>query len=1287
MKRAFRLLFFAVAGILLLSLGLLAVSQTSFFRAWLLRTALATVNRNMNGSLSVRSLQGNLISRVEVADLVLQVAGDSLVQIDRVALEYNPIFLLAKKVKIAVIEVEKPRFRLRRDADLRWNFSKLMPESAPADARPDNAVASAWDLDLPAIVLLNGTVAFDSSTAAALRVPAQVENFDLDLGFWYRKQEARLSLQNLSFRAEDPDLEVKSTQADVSSSEDSLRVGEFSLTTNESQLSAAAEVAFGKASSMDVIFSGSPVSLFEVRKFFPVMDVYGDARLELAFTGPLSDLRTNFTLQIGKTRVHMAGKLAVEQEPYRYDLAGEIAHLDLAELSQNDTLASDIGLRFELVGSGLAMASLNSRLRVACDSSVVMGRQIGTSVLTAHAVSDSITISADVNVADASAQFDAGILMSDEHTAYHVSGLLGNLDVARFGLQQVSSTDLNLTLDLQGSGMTMQQMDAVLRADFLPSQVAAIPVDTAGIVLEMKDELLQVQRFDVRSPLAEITASGHTSLQHTTSLQVDIDLLDASVLSGVLGVDSPHGSGSLHTVLTGALDSVAIQAELALLEVGAAGLTVSRLHGRAQGLLADQAVSLDFDGDMAGFSGSETFVDTANFAAQLADSLLHFSFDLERAGEYTAQTRGKLSFGDGVQAVSIADLSATFWGQRWALENDVSLLIEKNRYVLSQLKFRNAQQVINLSGTLDTEKSSDFVAAAHNIDISRFPVVATRDIQMQGLVDLETHFRGTFAKPILQASLLLSSGKYWDVEFDKFSGQFDFSDSLFSWRCAIAKTESDSLMQTSGKLPVRFALSPYHLEVLRDVPLELKASTRGLDISFMQAFAAGVENIRGILVADIVLRNTLDDLSGVGPIRLINGGMDIPELGTSFKKGNFVLVLNGRDVILKEVGLRSGGGYIKLIEGGLSLARDRIEDFSAKLKVKHFELVNNQKMKARAEGTVSISGSVQEPRFSGDLLIDQARIYYEKFEEETAEILSSRPFFVIGPDSTTVDTLGAMRFQKQQGVKEVLLTETAFYKNLRGRLSLLMPRNVWVRSADASIEVECDLSAVKETPELLLFGHCSTIRGFYELFGNRFQIRSGDLDFDGEPDMNPSISIEATTVVSDKPVGEAKPEKHEFEVRITGTLFFPEFQFLLDGEQAEQEDIVSILVFGQTFDQLQPGQKKQIGEEKGLDDRARGLVAGRLLKQLSNTLGSELSLDVIEIESGGSLTDSKVRVGKYVTPEVFVSVSQDFGAEGNQIVELEYEIPRKILLFNLLLQATSDRKGDTGTDVIWKIEW
>ncbi|MFQ5769775.1 MAG: translocation/assembly module TamB domain-containing protein, partial [bacterium] len=586
----------------------------------------------------------------------------------------------------------------------------------------------------------------------------------------------------------------------------------------------------------------------------------------------------------------------------------------------------------------------------------------------------------------------------------------------------------------------------------------------------------------------------------------------------------------------------------------------------------------------------------------------------------------------------------------------------------------------------DSESPNNFRLKLSDLDISRYYKFLAQEVPLDGRFNLDLQFTGTLANPIFDGTFELVNGQYSQVPFARFAGNFAVQEKALVWQCVLSQVENDSLLQSSGHLPLKLSLVPYEYKLFPDEQLECKVNARGLDLSFLQAFTKSVQNIKGTLVADVVLRNTLNDLRGVGPIRLFDGEFDISELGTKYRNVNLALILKDKDLLIRDFRMRSGGGELKLVEGGLSLTKKSLKDFKARFKVANFQLMNNKKMQAKVKGEIELTGSVQAPYFTGDLTVNESRVYYPAWiEEETTVELTSRPFFIIAPDASELDTTGALRFQKSFSGTETDFTETQFFKNLRGELSVYFPRNTWIRSEDTNIEVEGDLAVVKEGPGLALFGSFSAIRGYYELLGNRFQIKRGELVFNGELEPNPEVDIEADYEFKD--VSGDDPQKHKFVVLITGKLYAPEFKFTLDGKVAAQEDILSVLVFGQSYADLSFGQKNSVSNDSGLEKKATGFLTGQVLKRLSGRLGKELHLDVIQIESGKNLEDARLRVGKYVTPDVFVSISQDFGAEGNQKVELEYEIPKKILFFNLLLQASKERQGNTGLDVIWKIEW
>ena len=265
------------------------------------------------------------------------------------------------------------------------------------------------------------------------------------------------------------------------------------------------------------------------------------------------------------------------------------------------------------------------------------------------------------------------------------------------------------------------------------------------------------------------------------------------------------------------------------------------------------------------------------------------------------------------------------------------------------------------------------------------------------------------------------------------------------------------------------------------------------------------------------------------------------------------------------------------------------------------------------------------------------------------------------------------------------ITELPLYKNLRGEITIRFPRNAWIRSGDVNIEINGDLTATKEGHDIVLFGSLSTLRGFYQLLGRRFQIEEGQIVFKGKPEPDPDVSIEAVHEFRDDTGPDS--EIHEFKVLVSGTLNLPKFRFELDGQEAKQKDVISVLLFGQRSENRTPDQNAGVSESSGLDDRAAGILTTQALGKLTGTIGQKLNLDVIQFERGADWKDTKVKVGKYLTPDVFVSVSQDFSTEGSRRVELEYEIPLKIRLLNLFLQASTEGKENSAMDVIWKFEW
>ncbi|MCZ6818369.1 MAG: translocation/assembly module TamB domain-containing protein [Calditrichaeota bacterium] len=1288
MKKLPKILSYLVLGVIVLILLLLAFTQTGMFRDWLREQAVIASHHYLNGEVTVAKLSGNLFRRIELEDVTVTLDDVTVLQVERILFRLNPVALLTRKIHVSTVLLEKPELALSQDEKLRWNVGKLLKALDPDDAAASDGAAPefGWDVELPDIRIESGAVTIAAANGGHSGLPAAVRDFDFDLGVWLRNGKVAAALRNLSFRTQNPDLLVRTVQSEFNYDTDDFQARGFRLHTAASTITGEVAVRDLDDPVVDLVLSGKPISLDELRRAVPEINIFGNAQLDLEVSGPLDSLAVKCALRLGDGEVTVAGLLNVEAEQLAYDLTGAVSGFDLAMLFNDDAYATDLNLQLQAAGQGIDIEEMDTAFTVQLDSSLVLGQYIGFVVLDGKMQNDSLQFQLETAMYPATANLAGWLALGSDLVHYSVTGEIRDFDFSEFDSARGLKSDLDVFFSLQGSGLELEMLSGKLRADVSDSFLNGVPIDTVAVQLVFSRQRLDIQQFEVVSSLGRLTADGVVSFEDETDLTVTADLSDLSVLTGTIVVDTLTGRGKFKGVIHGPPDSLMIAVALDLQNLGSPDLTAAAFRASADGFVAKTGTRFDVSAAVQNLTAFGTQVDTISFNVLYTDTVSQFELGLALRNGATARTEGAFRIAGDTYLVDFRDLELELSQHRWQkIGVPWRLSIRDTRYDFPELILESEGQRFVVSGRFDTEGENEVRVKFADIDLSKYNYQP--ELELGGILQVDFFLDGTLSKPKLGGRMELDRGKYSEFSFDAFRGRFGYSENKFSWRCSLARTAADSLLESSGLLPIRLSLSPSEADFLPDKPLEFKISSRGLDLAFLDAFVDGVQDINGLLVADVVLSNTWNELEGVGPIRLINAEFRIPEIGIKYEKINLVLLLNGRDLVIRDFGMRSGDGYMRLLEGGLSLAGDTVEKFKARFKVKNFELIDNKSMAARASGTVEVFGSLQSPYISGDLTVDQLRVSYQEFEEETAVTLSSTPFFVLTDDSAAVDTTGALRFQKVKKVEEVLLTETEFYKNLNGELSIYFPRNAWIRGPNTSIEIEGDVVLVKENgPDFALFGSLSTRRGFYHLFGNRFQIQKGEMVFNGEAEINPVLNIEAATIITEDR-GEDKPEKHEFKVVITGSLYFPEFRFLLDEQEASQQDVFSILLFGQPYDKLSHGEKSA-GSEVNLEDRATGVVTSQLLRQISSRLGDEFSLDVVEINSDkGDLSESTVRVGKYVTPDVFVSVSQDFGAEGNQIVEFEYEIPRKILFFNLLLQATSDRQGDTGLDVIWKIEW
>ncbi|HEY7710564.1 MAG TPA: translocation/assembly module TamB domain-containing protein [Candidatus Entotheonella sp.] len=239
---------------------------------------------------------------------------------------------------------------------------------------------------------------------------------------------------------------------------------------------------------------------------------------------------------------------------------------------------------------------------------------------------------------------------------------------------------------------------------------------------------------------------------------------------------------------------------------------------------------------------------------------------------------------------------------------------------------------------------------------------------------------------------------------------------------------------------------------------------------------------------------------------------------------------------------------------------------------------------------------------------------------------------------------------------------------LQGRLqfSLAMtvdlPRNIWLQAPGTAIELQGNLDVTKQHYHpFVLGGDVAIVRGHATFLGKKFDLQSGEITFTGAEEINSLLDVTATHRVS----------RYTIYIHLEGESKAPQLTLSSDPE-LEQQDIISLLLFGRTSDRLT--------ESEGvLSEQAQAAVASAVAGAAANVIGRELGIDSLSIRTGNSPDEARVRVGQHVTQDLFVSFESQFGRGGDMTIAVEKSLSR-----HLLLRITGSGLGESVIDLLWR---
>jgi translocation and assembly module TamB len=376
----------------------------------------------------------------------------------------------------------------------------------------------------------------------------------------------------------------------------------------------------------------------------------------------------------------------------------------------------------------------------------------------------------------------------------------------------------------------------------------------------------------------------------------------------------------------------------------------------------------------------------------------------------------------------------------------------------------------------------------------------------------------------------------------------------------------------------------------------------------------------GYLTGNFEARGPLDDLDMRGELGIHDGYVELVGLGQHLHDVSGDLEFRGNWARLHQLRARDGDGSIR-VDGSIGFDGW----FPARARV----ALNSDEFPVRSEGSVlaTLSGGAGiEADISGD---------------ETQMDIEVRNLNVQLPDDSTrsVQDLEAHPDIRIVGVASQSLAEEEPYPF---RIHVDAARPFWVRRSDFAAMVVADLVATYRDPDLYLAGYAELRRGFFEVFGKRFEIERGSMNFDGESDIDPEVNLVAIHDMR-------TPPNTQVTVIVSGQLSNPTIEFSSNHRDCdERAEIISMLVSGRCGAPSGDTSNLEFNAYEQASDFLAGIAAGLLTLTARKEFGDVLP--VIVIESGNQAFQSaRVRAGfqaNDIIPDFLDDVVQGAYIEG-----------------------------------------
>ncbi|HEY3934163.1 MAG TPA: translocation/assembly module TamB domain-containing protein [Gemmatimonadales bacterium] len=565
--------------------------------------------------------------------------------------------------------------------------------------------------------------------------------------------------------------------------------------------------------------------------------------------------------------------------------------------------------------------------------------------------------------------------------------------------------------------------------------------------------------------------------------------------------------------------------------------------------------------------------------------------------------------------IRLDSLSMGFPHQRWDLAHPAEIVVTQGQVTLRdtvRLESADGSGEVRVSGVVPGDQPGKLDASANGLSLlDIFGVVERDTTALDGLASFDLHLAGTRDAPTFNGDASVVGAVLGDAQFPAATATFTYGGQRLHSDVALWRA-GQRILDGTVTLPLDLALAG---RTTRRVggDLDIRGTADSVDLVVLAALIPTIRDPTGQLSFHLNGSGTWDAPRLTGTFAIHDGALGVPSLRVRYGPINGRARFVADSLVIDTLQVRNGDGELD-VTGGVRLEQLTRPTLDLKIHAQSFLAMDVPgDMTLRGTGNMRLTGPLLQPTLTGDqVILSRSVVYF-------TDILTKTIVDLEDPENAALIDTTALR---RQGLGNQFSIRFLDSLNINA-LPVRIGNDVWLRSNEANIQLEGNLTVDKDRKVYGLTGLLNAPRGTYTLqvgpIYRDFSVDQGTIQYYGTPDLNPDISIKAHHQVR-------TIDGDDFNVvaTITGTIREPKVSLDAPGRNLTDRDLVSYVLFGRSEFQLTGAQQ---GNQLGSLSTSVSLALGALSNQLQHTL----------INSGVPVSTFTFRPG--ITPGAVVSGS------------------------------------------------